>query len=318
MACSVHLPANIYGAAMACIVEAHLSNRRKVTATAAMVTCTLILNIVAQAYVLEAVNTYISWPSVMRVRRIYSNFHRYAFDEDGNFDQEAFENLDEEELHMLCQFPMSQARFFWAILAIWFGFAFTDIMETWFFMSCWYNLPSPAKKECQAQPTNDSPLSAGYRQTGETGGEVQYDDDGEALIVTSASRKVKVIVFCLVLLPKLVIAVLLWWIGARWLMSTTSFEGLILNGVALAFILELDEVCFKALLPPSLMSEIEQIQFRRDDFPSSKRRDAHIAIILLKVAVILGWPAMYIRYFQQVLPGYKFDVWYHCSELSGL
>ncbi|CAK0827702.1 unnamed protein product [Prorocentrum cordatum] len=55
--------------------------------------------------------------------------------------------------------------------------------------------------------------------------------------------------FFSVCLPKLLVAGLLWWFGAKWLANTVNFSELILNGVALAFVLEFDEVLYSVLMP---------------------------------------------------------------------
>lgn len=57
------------------------------------------------------------------------------------------------------------------------------------------------------------------------------------------------LLICLVLLPRAVIAVLLGFVGAQFLVLTSDMGDLLLNAIALAFIIDLDDVIFAAFMP---------------------------------------------------------------------
>ncbi|CAK0877785.1 unnamed protein product [Prorocentrum cordatum] len=100
---------------------------------------------------------------------------------------------------------------------------------------------------------DDSPptlVRTGARDIG-----VGEDDSGNLFDFMKVVRMVTVwpgrvaFFFFSVCLPKLLVASLLWWFGAKWLANTVNFSELILNGVALAFVLEFDEVLYSVLMP---------------------------------------------------------------------
>merc|ERR1740130_1109111 len=55
--------------------------------------------------------------------------------------------------------------------------------------------------------------------------------------------------YVLAIIPKLLIAMFLFWIGMRWLTSTDSFGDLIMNALALEFVLNIDELFFNSFFP---------------------------------------------------------------------
>merc|ERR1711957_595092 len=52
-----------------------------------------------------------------------------------------------------------------------------------------------------------------------------------------------------VFLPKVSMMIYLLWLGCRWLLATNNFQDLILNSVALEFILQLSSIIYMAMLP---------------------------------------------------------------------
>lgn len=70
-----------------------------------------------------------------------------------------------------------------------------------------------------------------------------------------------------VCLPKIVLAGALWWVGAKWLAHTISLTELILNGVALAFVLDFDECLFDIFVPRRvkiLVNNLEPLPLTRN------------------------------------------------------
>jgi len=94
------------------------------------------------------------------------------------------------------------------------------------------------------------------------------EDDGRLIdfmkvvrMVSMYRGRVAFVVFS-VCLPKLLVACTLWWFGATWLANTINFSELILNGVALAFVLEFDEVLYSIFMPrrtKTLISNLEPL-----------------------------------------------------------
>merc|ERR1719401_2608255 len=92
------------------------------------------------------------------------------------------------------------------------------------------------------------------------------DSEGHVLI-TAADRKTKAFAIAMIFVPKIIIAVYLWLLGARWLIATTSFQDLLLNAVALAFITELDELVYQALVPDDIHVLVQSYKIAKPSLP---------------------------------------------------
>merc|ERR1719262_1056172 len=60
---------------------------------------------------------------------------------------------------------------------------------------------------------------------------------------------IKAIIIFTILIPRCIIAAILLWLGCRWLTATNDFNDLLLNAVALEFILLLKELLYHTLVP---------------------------------------------------------------------
>merc|ERR1711879_452680 len=84
----------------------------------------------------------------------------------------------------------------------------------------------------------------------------------DQIIAEAASLKVKALVFGVILIPKAFIAIVLWWLGCCWLTATNSFESLVLNAAALAFVTNMDEMFYLALTSVEVKEETVRTQIR--------------------------------------------------------
>eukprot|EP00747_Dinoflagellata_sp_TGD_P157045 gnl/TRDRNA2_/TRDRNA2_177713_c0_seq1.p1 gnl/TRDRNA2_/TRDRNA2_177713_c0~~gnl/TRDRNA2_/TRDRNA2_177713_c0_seq1.p1 ORF type:complete len:544 (-),score=86.20 gnl/TRDRNA2_/TRDRNA2_177713_c0_seq1:74-1495(-) len=88
-------------------------------------------------------------------------------------------------------------------------------------------------------------------------------EDGLAIKTVSYFR---VQFVCFILLLRLAIALSLLFSGATWLCKTFSVPDLVLNGAALAFILDIDDIIFKTIVPrgaESLVTSLEPLSLGR-------------------------------------------------------
>jgi len=123
-------------------------------------------------------------------------------------------------------------------------------------------------------------------------------------------------IYSTVILPKLVIAVLLWYIGCRWLAATQSFSDLILNALSLEFIINIDELVYDNFAPRSLKDWLGSTKILHlVAEPDSQTHAVAGRYIKHLVYVILGllWSYFYLTAFQQVIPGFQFDISEHCG-----
>jgi len=268
----------------------------------------MVLNVFVQAYVLIETKKFITYPAVLAAQRLYGRFHATAF-VDGQFDPQGWEDFGDER-DELCQLPFSQPRFFMVLLVIWTASCTVELKESWGFVMAFWALPAPGSQD------------AGHYAVIH----VQDDDDDEKCVrLTHARPFVRTLVIFFILVPKIIIGLVLWWLGARWLSATPSFEDLLLNAVALAFIVELDELMYQTVVPADVqwMVDIHKIYSQHDDGPQEKedfrrwKRQQFVSRIMELLGTLLFvliFPYVYMHYLQQVIPDYQWDVHEHCKE----
>jgi len=99
---------------------------------------------------------------------------------------------------------------------------------------------------------------------------VGYYDDG-VLVIRSIHRSHQVVCSALVVL-RVWVLLYMWNVGSAFILATHSFADLLLNSLALAFIMDMPEFLFKLLVSDSMKSKLERVAFVhfRTSFPSSK------------------------------------------------
>mmetsp|Transcript_23334 Transcript_23334/g.51279 ORF Transcript_23334/g.51279 Transcript_23334/m.51279 type:complete len:404 (+) Transcript_23334:261-1472(+) len=311
---TVDLPQNIYGATMMAIFRSSQNSTTTVYGLTGCVFIGLLLNTGMQFYILYCTKKYICFPSVQYTRKLYAEFQELAFDENhillDNW-QEMFDKADE-----LCQLPLSQPFFYTSILVIWTATCWIDLAESLHFLRRIWSLDNPQNRA-------------------RTVGCLHTD---EHIIVTELSRWSKAIISSTVFAPKILVLIYLWWLGARWLTSTLSFQDMLLNAVALAFITEMDELVYLVMIPDDIQALVGLYKLKRqaavdllkaiddgDHKLVSELRDRkfrfRIMTMLASLAFVTLLPTAYIHYLQHVLPDYKWDVHGPCelrvSEMLG-
>jgi len=98
--------------------------------------------------------------------------------------------------------------------------------------------------------------------------------------------------YCLMRLMRLSIAVGLLYAGCRWLAGTTSITELILNAVALAAVLEIDEMVFAALMPKKIQICIQDLEAIKVRY-SRVRSQVESAFLLALIFGLMLWPYVY-------------------------
>merc|ERR1719217_1419415 len=82
------------------------------------------------------------------------------------------------------------------------------------------------------------------------------EDDSEVIVRLVLSVRWGLYLF--LILPKLIISVSLLLLGSMWLTATDDYADLVLNAVALEFIILVDEVIFDAMFPVALKNHLAQ------------------------------------------------------------
>lgn len=262
----------------------------------------LIINLIVQVFTLVCVDNFIVAPTTSEARKTYQSFHDEVFI-DGVFDEESWESFEGKD--HLCQISFAQPAFITTILFIWIITTARELRTT--AMQARTNLLLPTVYRIKdAHETNE-------------------DDEFVILGLTSL---VRVVVFVLIYIPKFCIGLLLLWMGLRWLTATTSFADLILNCLALVFVIELDELFYSALIPHSQKEQVASTQVKITGgannhfavaFHLQKGDDWRQQIVpyIRCIAWAIGCifvTLLYIYEFQMVLPDYQYDVQDACIQ----
>lgn len=195
----------------------------------------------------------------------------------------------------VCRIPLSQPLFFYLILLIWTLTCFSELRKSL----------TLSMEICRLK-TVKSMSDALDRTTEEEG-------SGEAVII-GLTCAVKIFMLFL-LVVRVCITVYLLWVGCRWLLSTNRFADLILNAIALEFILLLKELVHATLVPARNAIELSKttLKLAKSDEkikPGCKEFTGTVSILFL----VLFWVWFYMYKFQEVLPEYQWDVHDVCVQ----
>lgn len=136
---------------------------------------------------------------------------------------------------------------------------------------------------------------------------------GSEMIVARLTCVVKLIMVVFIFIPRMVITVFLVWLGCRWLLATNEFGDLILNAVALGFVLELKDILYVSLVPARNKQDLANTKIR-NPLKKSPTSLWTFANTFLWGVLSIVWVYLYIFYLQAVLPGYKWDVRKVCTQ----
>jgi len=294
---------DVYGAAIYTLIhdgEEILSGRdvlghRTNVVRCILVAATLVANFGLQFMLLWWSFHLVVRPLVYSAQRLYQQFHQDCFT-DGTFDHHKWHKFPEQE--ELCNIAMSQNGFLAAILWIW----------------VLYMLEELRKIERQAR------IFFGIRSAQNASDMIKVYPDGKEKVVRLTAM-VRIALVLVLIIPKLVITILLTLIGFVWLTATVSFADLILNAVALAFIIQIDEQIYNVLIPDNLKSRMAQTVLwtsrtaqNTQDVAIEVRWGLLKAFFLIVCSLFLV--ALYIGPGQQLIPifpGFKNDIDKHCK-----
>jgi hypothetical protein len=251
-------------------------------------------NIGLQMFLLVCLKQLVMRRYTNEIRDLYDSYHAAGgpFNAAGEFDEAAWETWDADTKADLCQMPLSQPGFFYAILIVWAMTILKEIRSTYFFFDLLV----------MKVPTVSS-IKDGLTRPGE-----------EALdsVITGVTGGMKFALIVLVFLPKFFIAATLLWMGSRWLCATPSFADLILNAVALEFILAVDDLIYEGILSKNQVRDVQHTTIE-NKFASVDPTISGYLFELVWFVFASSWAYVYMYYIQQVLPDYKFDVAKPCS-----
>lgn len=203
------------------------------------------------------------------------------------------ETLSLSDQDDICRIPLSQPYFFGLILVIWTLTCIYELRKSWRLELSILRLPTIVSM-VDALGLDRDPR----------------DEFGSVIKGMTICHKVGLTILTFV--PRVCVCLYLLWIGCRWLLATNCFADLILNAVALEFILCIKETLYSSLMPYRNQFDLDNTKI--DQYPrtmGSGTWNFTSSGLLLFVAIV--WVVLYMGRWQQVLPGYNWDVHTVCE-----
>lgn len=241
----------------------------------------LLVNLFLQCSILAYVFHYVVALDIAIVQTLYTHFRLHVFDSEGAFLGAKWENYSARS--DLCQIAMWNRPFYYAVLFCWSLVMMIEIRKS-----------EELGRHILVIPTCKK------------ASEMMIEEGGHFYVV-AFTRWTRIMLICTVAVPKMCISLILLWLGCEWLSATIKFESLVMNTVAMAFIVNIDEILFDAVLPPLRKDEVQNIDFlirkpskdQRGLF--NKRRRAYTKALFSMIILLLSI-LVYAEYMQDVLP----------------
>lgn len=244
----IDIPDDIYGAAMFSIVydtyevlsTTHSTDelsRGMNFVRLAFVMTVLLTNYALQFFMLVWIYNYVVLPAMHDVESIYQKYHAETFHANGTENLEAWEDWSEDNKEQLCNIAFSSYWFMFAVLLLWCYTMLIEIRKT-------DRLSRDVKSIEDCSRVSE-----------------MIDESSGTRRIVKLTKCVDWLLFLVIILPKLFIGAGLLVIGCIWLMATDSFADLILNAVALEFVVNIDNLLFEAALPASIADKVAETKF---------------------------------------------------------
>jgi len=208
----------------------------------------LAVNYLFQFLMLYWIYDFVVQPSVHSVQHVYSTFHARFFNSDGQFLRDVWEDAESDWdiwfKKRLCHMAFSKFLFLWLVLMLWVMVMVIEFRKNAKLLLDVFKVPA-------------CPNSHPELMIKAAGGD--DEDDEDKLMVVGLTPFVRIVVFIIILIPKFVIGVALMMLGMSWLSAAESFSDLILNSLALQFVINIDECIFEALLPEAYRDDMQKV-----------------------------------------------------------
>jgi len=152
-------------------------------------------------------------------------------------------------------------------------------------------------------------------------------DDVEEEYIVFMDGKTKTAIYMLVIIPKVSVSLALTGLGFVWFAATESFGDLILNVLALEFVILIDDNILLSFFPKSMIDELGMTKFaypKKDDLTEEQEFDRKLMEYFNSTLWLLGSCCVIVMYlfgipgllspWQQVLPDYKSDIAMRCDD----
>mmetsp|Transcript_41507 Transcript_41507/g.51091 ORF Transcript_41507/g.51091 Transcript_41507/m.51091 type:complete len:358 (+) Transcript_41507:382-1455(+) len=311
------LDVDVYGAAVSsCIRDmqvlslgSHHNADESIRAFRVVASLTMLWGcIAAQGFISYMVASELSSVIVLKFRRLYDSFEAAVYSPDTmtltsngfhrghpeGFQPEGFADLTPSQMHTICQMPLANDMFLLIILFVWTLSCVVDLRRALcMLVDFTVTMPVVALKDATV---------------------VAAAEDGEAgeVTIVGVPRGMKVFLTAVIFLPRLILDFVILCLGCRWLLSTSDMGDLILNAVALEFLLVLNSLVLQALVPAHGVNGLERTKV----LSSSSRHASAVMALLATLSWMLFasfWCISYVYFIEDVLPEYQWDVRAVCT-----
>jgi len=274
----------------------------------------LVILITIQFYVLITIKTFVTSPAVRSIRQVYDTYERTMYHghvkdtgwgfalgiggkEGPFFDPTQFSKLDNDLKGSLCLIPFSQPAYLSLILFIWSLAVIGELKACWT-LCRWL----------QVIPTDDDISKS--MQKHDAGGDEEFH------VIVGLPIWFKSGLLFAVIVPRFLASMILFWLGCRWLSATLDFTEVLINAIALEFVISLNSVIYHQLVSDRSKRDLGKLRLhvKRDGNTYGKGPTIENFIGTFGWALFaVLWIYLYLSHFQMVLPGYQWDVRGPCS-----
>ncbi|CAE8715335.1 unnamed protein product [Polarella glacialis] len=315
------IPVDIYGAAVSsCIRDIQVlmrgdhENATSIRAARVVASiCGVWLHLGLQSYVSYMVAWTSSSVMVREFREQYNSFELHMYTSgstdvpatvvgmdhalrgiDKYWHPENFLVLTEEARASMCQMPFAHDFFFLVIILIWTLSIVVDLRK------CLQMFHAFVVTMPRAPSLIDSCELERQRR------------DDPTVAIVGVPLAMKVFLTAAVFIPRAAIDCWILWLGCLWLAATSSLGDLVMNTVALEFVVLLNSLVLFALVPKHGLDGLERTKVL---VASSRHSSAGQALIstLAWAVFCFCWCTSFVYYLQSVLPDYKWDVQDVCN-----
>eukprot|EP00929_Paragymnodinium_shiwhaense_P052652 TRINITY_DN26378_c0_g1_i1.p1 TRINITY_DN26378_c0_g1~~TRINITY_DN26378_c0_g1_i1.p1 ORF type:complete len:373 (+),score=52.33 TRINITY_DN26378_c0_g1_i1:101-1219(+) len=261
-------------------------------------------NIALQTFLIIATKRYVCLPAVLSIRENYNAFEEVMYDNHTKtYDDIFVVGLGEERLKRfntmpeimqkkICNIPLSQPLFLQVVLLIWtmtcVGEIRRCIEQLHFFVVAVPTLPS-MQDSIMANPSDD-----------------------HQKLVKGLTRQLKLLIGAFILLPRIILTCLLLWVGCRWLTATTSFGDILIDAIALEFVLLTKDLMYYTVVPQRSQLDVKNTVIKYTTVHEKSLQSFLGSLLWLMLAI--GWVYLYCFKLQRVIPYFGWDVSIVCSE----
>jgi len=275
----------------------------------------LLVNYMFQFLMLYWIFTYIVQPAVADVQRVYDQYHGEFFSVEGEFMHEVWNGKttfdDARYKQDLCHVVFSRFTFLWFVLILWMTQMVIELRTNMALTADLFHIPHCPNDKAEGM----------IQGTG--GGLDETDADDDELHVVSLTPIVRWTIVFSVVIPKLLIGFALTVMGMMWLSSTQSFSDLILNSLALEFVVRIDDNLYSALIPEHFKEDMGRVKLVYEKKQKTLEEEIHDDWVEWRTAtiwlvVIPSFVFVYLKMAQGmpilgVLPYFQNDIAEACA-----